>query len=44
MIASDQLPAYKDVEWIYEIISNSKTGIDVDRWDYMNRDPKMVGM
>ena len=25
-------------EWISEIVSNSRNGIDVDKFDYLNRD------
>ncbi|XP_046543682.1 deoxynucleoside triphosphate triphosphohydrolase SAMHD1-like isoform X4 [Haliotis rubra] len=30
--------------YLYEIVANSKTGIDVDKWDYFARDCHMVGM
>lgn len=28
-----------DIDWVYEIISSKKYGMDVDRFDYMMRDP-----
>lgn len=30
-------------DWIYEIISSKKVGLDVDRLDYMRRDPLHLG-
>jgi HD superfamily phosphohydrolase len=33
----------KHPKWIFEIVANYRTSIDVDRFDYMNRDPHMVG-
>ena len=30
--------------WIYEIVSNSRNGIDVDKFDYLNRDTQKTNM
>jgi deoxynucleoside triphosphate triphosphohydrolase SAMHD1 len=32
-----------DIDWIYEVISSKKYGLDVDRFDYMMRDPLHTG-
>lgn len=32
-----------EYDWIYEIISSKKVGLDVDRFDYMRRDPLHLG-
>ena len=34
----------KSQEWIYEIVSNSRNGIDVDKFDYLTRDTSKTGM
>ena len=31
-------PVEKGREWLYEIVSNERNGIDVDKFDYMLRD------
>ena len=31
------------LEWMYEIISNERNKIDVDKFDYIRRDPFMAG-
>lgn len=31
-------------DWIYEVISNKKNSIDVDKFDYMRRDAYNVGI
>lgn len=31
-------------EWIYEIVSNARNGIDVDKFDYFVRDTSKTGM
>lgn len=41
---SDEVLATAENKWIYEIVANYKTSIDVDRWDYMTRDPQMTGL
>lgn len=38
LIAGERRVDY-DIDWIYEIISSKKYGMDVDRFDYMMRDP-----
>ena len=32
------------IPWIYDVISSKKTGMDVDRMDYMRRDPLHLGL
>lgn len=34
----------KDKGFLYEIVNNKKTGIDVDKWDYFARDCHMLGI
>lgn len=36
-------PKKTDIGFIYQIISNNKNGLDVDKFDYLQRDVKMVG-
>lgn len=40
---SDQSKELVTVEWMYEIISNERNKIDVDKFDYIRRDPLMAG-
>lgn len=35
---------YKVGKWIFEIVSNPKNSIDVDKFDYINRDNKAIGL
>lgn len=37
-------PIYKVGQWIFQIISNPINSIDVDKFDYLVRDTKMVGL
>ena len=30
--------------WLFEIVSNSRNGIDVDKFDYLNRDTEKIGV
>lgn len=41
---NDYIQSKKHPKWIFEIVANYRTSIDVDRWDYMTRDPYMVGI
>ena len=41
---NDFIKSKKHPKWIFEIVANYRTSIDVDRWDYMTRDPYMVGI
>ncbi|XP_053384480.1 uncharacterized protein LOC123536304 isoform X2 [Mercenaria mercenaria] len=34
----------KNKSFLYEVVANRVTGIDVDRWDYLARDSYMLGM
>jgi HD superfamily phosphohydrolase len=43
MIKSDP-PPNTDRAFMYQIVANYKTGIDVDRFDYMKRDSAMAGL
>ena len=36
-------PSTTDKPWLYEIVSNSRNSIDVDKFDYMKRDTKQLG-
>ncbi len=31
------------LEWMYEIVNNERNKIDVDKFDYIRRDPLMAG-
>ena len=35
---------FKKGKWIFEIVSNPKNNIDVDKFDYINRDNKAIGL
>lgn len=32
-----------DQDWVYEVVSSKNTGMDMDRFDYMRRDPLHLG-
>ncbi len=34
----------KEKEWLYEIIANKRNSIDVDKFDYIMRDAKNIGL
>lgn len=34
----------EDRGWMFEIVSNSRNGIDVDKFDYLNRDTQKTNM
>ena len=42
LIAAERREDY-GIDWIYEVISSKKYGMDVDRFDYMMRDPLHTG-
>ena len=35
---------FKVGKWIFQIVSNPKNSIDVDKFDYINRDNKAIGL
>ena len=35
---------YINIEWMYEIVANKKTNLDVDKFDYLHRDVKSLGI
>lgn len=35
-------PSDEDVGWVYQIVSNNKNGIDVDKFDYISRDVRFL--
>ena len=37
-------PQAGEKAWIYEIVSNSRNGIDVDKFDYINRDTQKMNV
>lgn len=42
LIRGDRRTNY-DLDWVYEVVSSKKTGLDMDRFDYMRRDPLHLG-
>lgn len=42
LIRGDRRVNY-DQDWVYEVVSSKKTGLDMDRFDYMRRDPLHLG-
>jgi len=40
----NDIKKHKEHGWIFEIVANYRTSIDVDRFDYMMRDPRNVGV
>jgi len=36
--------AYGDRKWLFEIVSNSRNGIDVDKFDYLARDTQKMNV
>ena len=42
LIRGDRRTDYNQ-DWIYEVVSSKKTGLDMDRFDYMRRDPLHLG-
>jgi HD superfamily phosphohydrolase len=37
-------PVEEDRKWLYEIVSNSRNGIDVDKFDYLIRDTQKINV
>ncbi len=44
IIKGEILPSHKGSEWMYEIVSNPTTSIDVDKFDYFQRDVKYANI
>lgn len=42
LIRGDRRTNYEH-DWVYEVVSSKKTGLDMDRFDYMRRDPLHLG-
>jgi HD superfamily phosphohydrolase len=42
LIRGDRRTNY-DQDWVYEVVSSKNTGLDMDRFDYMRRDPLHLG-
>lgn len=41
---STPLSRVKEKQWLYEIIANKRNSIDVDKFDYIMRDAKNIGL
>ena len=37
-------PVEEDRKWLFEIVSNSRNGIDVDKFDYLIRDTQKINV
>uniref|UniRef100_T1IJ10 HD domain-containing protein n=1 Tax=Strigamia maritima TaxID=126957 RepID=T1IJ10_STRMM len=41
---SEDYPKLRDKEFLFEIVANKKSGVDVDKWDYFARDNYYLAM
>ena len=42
LILGKKSPGDTQRPWLFEIVSNSRNGIDVDKFDYLNRDSQKM--